>query len=129
KAKQVFKQMATQGGREGLLASAWLIKVNQEGQDPTEADKMRKRVMEDTSKAAQEAQRCARLFYIQGVLKNPTIKLDNLKKYKLIEAEAQKWLASYPTYHKSEEGLAVRFELAQAMYFEALSMSKDTKAP
>src|SRR5262249_32863630 len=32
-------------------------------------------------------------------------------------------------YHKSEEGLAVRFELAQAMYFEALSMSKDTKAP
>jgi hypothetical protein len=104
------------------------VKVNQEGQDPTEAEKHRKRVMEQTSKAAQPAQRLAKLFYIQGIPKNPTIKLDPLKKSKLIEEEAKKWLAAYPNHHKTPEGWAVRFELAQAMYFEAQAMTKD-KAP
>jgi hypothetical protein len=129
KAKQAFKQLASDSGPVGLLASAWLIKVNQEGQDPSEAEKHRSRVMRDTSKAAQPAQRLARLFYIQGILKNPNIKLDNLKKNKLIEDEAKKWLAAYPNHHKTQEGWAVRFELAQALYQEGLTLTKDPKAP
>jgi hypothetical protein len=129
KAKRAFKQLAGDGGSVGLLASAWLVKVNQEGQDPTEAEKHRQRVMVDTSKAAQPAQRLARLFYIQGILKNPTIKADTLKKYKVIEDEAKKWLAAYPNHHKTAEGWAVRFELAQALYHEAQAMTKDPKAP
>jgi hypothetical protein len=128
-AKQAFKLIATDGGPVGLLASAWLVKVNQEGQDPTEAERHRRRIMEQTDSAAVPAQRLAKLFYLQGVMKNPTIKADTLKKYKLIEEEAKKWLAAYPTQQKTPEGWAVRFELAQAMYLDAMSLSKDPKAP
>ena len=126
-AKQAFKPIADDRGPVGLLASAWLVKVNQEGQDPTEAEKHRKRVMEQAGQAAQPAQRLAKLFYMQGVMKNPTIKLDPLKKYKLIEDKGKEWLASYPTQHNTLEGLAVRFELAQAMYQQAQALAKDAK--
>ncbi|HWY86811.1 MAG TPA: hypothetical protein VNX28_08800 [Gemmataceae bacterium] len=126
-AKQAFKLIAIDGGPVGLLASAWLVKVNLEGQDPTESEKHRKRVMEQTGPAAQPAQRLAKLFYMQGVMKNPTIKLDPLKKYKLIEDKGKEWLASYPTQHNTLEGLSVRFELAQAMFLEAQAMAKDGK--
>ncbi len=128
-AKQAFTAIAEDGGATGLLAAAWLVKVNQEGQAPTEAEKYRRRVMDATGKAAQPAQRLARLFFMQGVMKNPTIKLDNSKKYKLIEDEGKKWLAAYPGYAKTPEGWAVRFELAQAQYYQAQGMAKDPKAP
>ena len=127
KAKSAFTALASDSGAVGLLASAWLVKVNQEGQDPTKADFYRKRVMSQTGKAAQPAQRLARLFYMQGILTNPTLKLDSLKKYKLIEEEGKKWLAAYPSEQKSPEGWAVRYELAQALYFQGQAMSKDTK--
>jgi hypothetical protein len=125
-AKQAYKQIATDGGPIGLRAAAWLVKVNFEGQDPTEAEKYRKRVMDSQNKPAQ---RLARLFYMQSILKNPTIKLDTRKKYKKIEDEAQNWLKAYPTEHKSWEGWAVRFELAQAMFFEAKSMTNEPNPP
>jgi hypothetical protein len=128
-ARQAFLALADDGGPTGLLASAWLIKVNQEAQAPVEAERFRKRVMDATGKSAQAAQRFARLFYMQGVLKNPTIKLDNAKKYRLIEDEGKKWLAAYPAFARSPEGWAVRFEMAQAMYLQAQGMTKDPKAP
>ena len=70
-AMQAFKQIAGVGGPVGLLASAWLVKVNQEGQDPTEAEKHRKRVMEQTSKAAQPAQPLGQAFLYPGDPEEP----------------------------------------------------------
>ena len=129
KAKTAFTALADDGGSVGLLASAWLVKVNQEGQDPPKAEYYRKRVMRATGMAAQPAQRLARLFYIQGIPANPSLaKLDRLKKYKLIEEESKRWLAAYPAFQKSPEGWQVRYELAQSFYFQGQTMTKDTKA-
>jgi hypothetical protein len=129
-ARKSFNQLADSGGPVGFMAATWLIKVNLEAQNPTEAEKYRKKVMSETSPGAAPAQRLARLFYMQGIMTNPLFnKLDPQKKFKLIEDEGTKWLSAYPGQHKSPEGLAVRYELAHALFMQAQALSKTPNAP
>ena len=48
-ARKSFNQLADSGGPVGFMAATWLIKVNLEAQNPTEAEKYRKKVMSETS--------------------------------------------------------------------------------
>ncbi len=125
-ARKSFNQLAERGGPVGFMAATWNIKANLEAQNPVEAEKNRKQVIGETSPAAVPAQRLARLFFIQGIMTNPAFnKLEPQKKYKLIEDEGTKWFTAYPGQHKSPEGLAVRYELAQAFFMEAQALRKD----
>ena len=65
---------------------------------------------------------------MQGIMTNPLFnKLDPQKKFKLIEDEGTKWLSAYPGQHKSPEGLAVRYELAHALFMQDAGAVEDTQ--
>ncbi len=127
-ARKTFEPLAEENHTQGLLAAAWLVKINLEIGAADVADKYRKKVLADSSKAAQPAQRLAKAFYLQGIMKNATIKLDVAKKNKLIIDEGKKWVAAYPGFQNTPEGLAVRFELGQALIMEAQALMKDAGA-
>ncbi|MCI0737915.1 MAG: hypothetical protein L0Y72_02645, partial [Gemmataceae bacterium] len=128
-ARKAFEAIIDEGGEAGALANAWLMKSYQEATDPGNAAKYFKRVMGMTGDSAKTAQRWARLFYIQGILKDTTRKEDTPKKLGIIVDESKKWLSSYPAFHKSPEGYAVRFELGKALYAQAQAQSKEFKTP
>ncbi len=128
-ARKAFEAIIDEGGEAGALANAWLIKSCQEATDPGNAAKYFKRVMGMTGDSAKAAQRWARLFYIQGILKDTTRKEETAKKLGIIVDESKKWLSSYPAFHKSPEGYAVRFELGKALYAQAQAQSKEFKSP
>src|SRR5262249_33024260 len=106
---------AADQGEIGALAQAWLVKCYQDIQEPTAAKKSFDRVMGLTGKSAVASQRAARVFYIQGLTENPTLKLDAKKRLTLIEDECRKWLKDYPAHQNTAEGMAVRFELGVAL--------------
>jgi hypothetical protein len=116
-------------GPLGMMATAWLVKCYQQGQDYSAALKHYRKLMNRTEKEAIPAQRWAWLFYIQGIPKDPTLtKLTPAKKRDLIQQEAQLWLKEYPTARNSPEGQGVRFEMALA-YMDEGRQQKDPKSP
>jgi hypothetical protein len=104
----------------GIMATAWLVKCCQEGDDPQNAAMYYKSVMNQLGKSAEPAQRWARYFRMEWLPRNPTIKLPAQGKFQEVQKEAQAWLKEYPAHHKSMPGYGVRFEYANALVNEAL---------
>ncbi|MCI0684530.1 MAG: hypothetical protein L0Y71_20655 [Gemmataceae bacterium] len=133
-ARKMFVDLAAEEKTDvGLLANAWLVKCYQEAQDPTAAEKHLKKVVGSDRKTpmAVAAQRLARYFDIQWILKNPNLnKLKAMERVKLIQTEAAKWIKDFgPLSVKTWEGQGVRFELANALILEAQLTYKNLQAP
>jgi hypothetical protein len=135
KAKKIFEGVAQEDAKNPIcvMAAAWLVYCNQEAQAPKEAGDYFKLVMTQKGKAADSAKRWARFFHMQRIMKDikgklaePTLaKLTEQKKLKILEDEALKWLAVYPSHAKAPEGQGVRWELANCYIKEALLAGKN----
>jgi hypothetical protein len=62
-------------------------------------------------------------------MRNPQIKGTPLQKLKLVQKECQNWLDTYREARNSPEGQGVQLELANALFEEARTVSKDLNAP
>jgi hypothetical protein len=110
----------------GLLANAWLIKVYMEGQDTAKVRHYRLEVMGAEGEHAIPAQRLARFFKIQWIMKDPDLATKSaLEKVQMVQSEAESWLNDYPSQRKSLEGEGVLFELASAYQLEAMMKIKE----
>jgi hypothetical protein len=126
-AKKIFEKVAEEDAKNPVcvMAAAWLVRCNQEGQAPKEALAYYKLVMNQKNKAADPAKRWARYFYLQGILKDPTDKRSEIKKLAATKDEALRWLAAYPSHANAPEGQGVRWELANCYIKEALIAGKN----
>lgn len=130
-AKKIFETLSKEeDAGVSVLATAWLVKVYQDGQDPPQAQKNYARVMTSTGPAAIPAQRLAQYFRIAWTYDDP----DNKKKFtkatdgpKYVQAEAKKWMKVYGNALKTPEGEGMRYEYAVALLSEAKAISKDLK--
>jgi hypothetical protein len=129
-ATKTFKELAAVDKTNAtcLVATAWLMRCAQESQDPQAADKAFKDVIQQPTKAADEAKRWARYFHLRGTLDDPRNKDPLPRKLRTIQIEAEGWLADYPRFKTTEVGQGVQFELAKAYYQEAQLVSKDPKS-
>jgi hypothetical protein len=127
--KDVAKDTEGVSPATSYLAYAWLIKAAYDLQDPDAAHKYYLQVIGTKNREAMPARRLAKLLWIQHIDEDVTIKATPQQKLKVVKDEAQKWLDTYPSYKNSPEGQAVRFELAQALLQESLTLSKDLKTP
>jgi hypothetical protein len=130
-AKKIFETLSKEDEPSvSLLATAWLVKVYQDGQDPPQAAKNYTRVMTSTGPAAVPAQRLAQYFRISWTYDDP----DNKKKFtkatdgpKYVQTETKKWMKTYANALKTPEGEGIRYEYAVALLSEAKAISKDLK--
>jgi hypothetical protein len=129
-AKKIFEEVAKEDASNPtcIMAVAWLIRCAQEGQDPTNAARYYKIVLSQPGRGAEPAKRLARYFNMQGILKDPTVKAKDQKKYQLIQKLALSWLTDYKSQQNSAIGQGVRFELADAYIKEAQFLSKNPKS-
>jgi hypothetical protein len=129
-ARKIFEDIVREDSTTapGMLAAAWLVKCYTEGDEPLNALKFYKRVMDLTGPGSGAAKRWVRLFRMQGILNDPTLKEDTRKKLKLIQDEGLTWLKDYPTRHQAPEGQAVRYELAEAFFKEG-NLANSAKDP
>jgi hypothetical protein len=137
KAGEVFDKLKEDASepRIASLATAWLMKVKMENQEPDAAYANWKRVTGLTGNKAflrevEPAQRLVRFFYMEDVQKNAkytTPKTTPLQKIQLVQKEGKSWLAAYPTHLNTYEGQGVLYELAMAYLTEA-DNTKDKKA-
>jgi hypothetical protein len=154
-ARKMFDELAKLDDRIGLSSRAWLIKCcsEDEGSDPLVADKcfdeLRKHLdqceklltkargkpdeatRQRNFQDAKEASRLARYFQMVRIPRVQTdkelSKLDRLGRYKKVESEAEAWLKAFPAHARSPIGYGVRYELANALFNEALLTTKDEK--
>jgi hypothetical protein len=128
-ARKVFEGIVKEDNESptGILAAAWLVKCYAEGDEPESALRFYKQVIGQSGAAAQPAIRWVRLFRMQSLMRDPTVKESAAKKLKMIENEGLAWLKDYPAHHNSPEGQAVRFELAENLFQQARTAAKDPK--
>jgi hypothetical protein len=132
--KEVY-EADEKGTALGILSAAWLIKANIESDDYKGADNVYKAIMRQTGAAARPAQRWARLFNMQRILKDPleqpkNPKADvNLYKFGKIQAAGESWLTDHWSFRNAPEGYAVRYELANAYFEEGKLHLRDVKDP
>jgi hypothetical protein len=127
-ARKVFEGIVREDNESasGMLAAAWLVKCYAESDEPQNALTFYKQVMALSGPAAQPAKRWVRLFRMQSILGDVTIKEGAKKKLQMIEDEGVAWLKDYAAHVNSPEGQAVRFELAET-YFKDARLSEDSK--
>ncbi len=137
KAGEVFDKLKEDASepRIASLATAWLMKVKMEGQEPDASYANWKRVTGLTGNKAflrevEPAQRLVRFFFMEDVQKNAkytTPKTTPLQKLQIVQKEGKSWVAAYPTQLNTYEGQGVLFELAMTYLSEA-NNTKDKKA-
>ena len=127
KARKMFEALAKKdAGKVGLSSRAWLIKVcsEDEGSEPLVSNKYYEELKNLMVKDAEDARRLARYFQMVRIprMNSP---LSNFERYKKVQAEAEAWMKAYPAHLKTPIGYGVRYELANAMFNEALLSTKD----
>jgi hypothetical protein len=128
KAREVLQKASAAGDDKTSLyweARAWLGRCYAETDDPKNADAEFTAVLKHEGPEAEPGKRMALYFHLRFLDRDPSIKGDRSK---LIEAEAVKWLKSYPEYENSPEGYAVRFLLANTYVNQARRIANQKSA-
>jgi hypothetical protein len=122
KAIVIFTKLAARDEKNPTcwLARAWLVGCYYEVQDPTKAQEQIVKILREPGAQADAARRLASYFRILLIDKISTIKDPVTAKI----SAAEEWLTKYPDFHNSQEGYAVRYELADAYYIQAAKRPK-----
>ncbi len=104
-------------------ALAWLGRCHVENDDPKTARDIFRDVIAQAGEEVDTGRRLARYFRVKAIAKD----VDAKNKPAEIQKAGEEWLAIYPNYLNSPEGLAVRFELADAYYEQGRKAPKRSR--